>query len=115
MPPPFTSETSTSKLIEALLPREDRYKELGTGENLQNLTNEFFNTNPELSLLKFGKGMEDAVRGDFQQDVETHSNQKNSVYFDEILKYIMTNVPNDEDSFANSEAFEKKIDNLVFR
>ena len=66
-------------------------------------------------MLKFGKGIEDAESKDFQQDVETHSNQKNSVYFDEILKYIMTNLANDEDSFANSEAFEKKIDNLVFQ
>ena len=66
-------------------------------------------------MLKFGKGMEDAASGDFQQVVETHSNQKNADYFDEILKYIMTNLANDEDSFANSEAFGKKIDNLVFR
>ena len=85
------------------------------GDILQNQINEFFNTNTEFPLLKFGKGMEDAESGDFQQDVETHSNQKNSVYFDEILKYIMTNLANDEDSFANSEAFEKKIDKLVFR
>ena len=76
----FTSETSTSKLIEALLPREDRYKELGTGDTLQNLTNEFFNTNTEFPLLKFGKGMEDAESGDFQQDVKTHSNQKKILF-----------------------------------
>ena len=84
------------------------------GNTLQNLTNEFFNTNTEFPLLKFGNGLEDRESGDFQQDVEIHSHQRNSDYFDDILKYIMANLANDEDSFANSEAFEKKIDNLVF-
>ena len=61
----FTSETSTSKLIGALLPREDRYKELGTGNTLQKLTNELLNINSELPLLKFGNGEEDINRGNF--------------------------------------------------
>ena len=84
----ITGETSTSKIIEALLLREDRCNELGTGNTLQKLTNEFLNTNSELPLLKFGNGEEDINRGNFNEAVEIHNHQESYKIFDETLKYI---------------------------
>ena len=111
----ITGETSTSKIIEALLLREDRCNELGTGNTLQKLTNEFFNTNSELPLLKFGNGEEDINRGNFNEAVEIHNHQESYKIFDETLKYIMNKLSEDKDNFVHNEAFENKIDDLVFQ
>ena len=47
----FTSDTTISKLIDALLPREDRYNNKRTGETLQNLANDFINSNTHFFWL----------------------------------------------------------------
>ena len=47
-----TGETITTKAIEALLQRKDRYDGLQVGNTLQIITNKFFNENSEFPLLK---------------------------------------------------------------
>ena len=58
-----TSETLFRKLWEGLLKRDDRYEGIMAGETLQTIVNEFFDTNNEFPLLRFGAGDEDNENG----------------------------------------------------
>ena len=103
-----TGETITTKAIEVLLQRKDRYDGLQVGNTLQTITNDFFNENSEFPLLKYGNGENDEERGDANKATEMLSFHNHHEILDEFLKYIMTKLSGDNDNFVNNEAFEKK-------
>ena len=77
-----------TKLIEALITRDKRYKEIGAGKTLQTHVSEFFNNNESFFLLKFSKGIDDEGHGGLQQNVELTCNDLAGEKIDEVLKYI---------------------------
>ena len=110
-----TGETITHKTIEALLKREDRYEDLEAGNTLQIITNEFLDVNSEFPLLKYGNGDNDEERGNATEATELECLNNYNKILDEVINHIMTKLSGDNENFVNNEAFEKKIDELVFQ
>ena len=111
----YTGETITLKIWEGLLEREDRYENLEAGETLQVIVNEFLDLNNEFPLLRFGNGDHDEERNKIVETTEEECVNNYRKILDEVIKNIMTKLSGENEIFVNNEAFENKIDDLVFQ
>ena len=94
---------------------EDRYEDLEAGDTLQIIANEFQDLNSECPLLKYGNGDKDEERDNAVEATELECLQNYKNILDEVINHIMTKLSGDNKNFVYNEAFENKIDDLVFQ
>ena len=94
---------------------EDRYEDLEAGDTLQIIANEFLDINNEFPLLRFGNGDNDEDRHKIVEATELECLHNYKKILDEVINNIMTTLSGDNEIFVNNEAFENKIDDLVFQ
>ena len=109
-----TGETSIRKL-ENLLGNDDRYEDTTAGETLQQIVNEFFDSNTEFSLLRFGAGEEDADHGKLSQAIQEECTNNYKNLLDGVINNIITGFSGENENFVNYEDLMEKIENLVFQ
>ena len=93
---------------------EDCYEDLEAGDTLQIIANEFLDLYSEFPLLKYGNGDKDEERDNAVEATELECLHNYNNILDEVINHIMTKLSGDNENLVYNEAFENKIDDLVF-